>query len=912
MDDEEENNLDNVMLVTLPDPDNINRTITVPVVVPPGRLEELARESPDLASGFRRPSMDELRALAREQDIQRRQAVIRENPIVGRLATFGINMVNDLTLGLSALAFDEDDRRTFEATQRELPGTSMVGSLTGAVAPALVTGGATLGRTGAAALLPGVGIQAAENSLERVLVRRLVNQGMSEGAATAIARSGAMSVGGALGGIQAAVTEANISGTPLDAQSILANSLIGAGLGLGIGGLSAARLGRRAQQQAERLTQHGLGTRGAEVLEDGSIRMIPQVNEEASGPLARLWSSRVGRAVTGFVGESDGEDLRKLMAPGAMREAAERRAFSVYVNELSNITEEALNSTRREVIDNLRSAEFRQRGFRELVHDASANAKAASFGASIRAEGRKIRELVSGPDASRFSDSTIKKAKQMADLIEAAGTADNAAQLATNLDNFLDRVRVNKLGEGFQDTDLRALISSSIVQAEESLSRLGPAGESAVAAQRAVQEFDNAVRDLRGNALKHNISFDEERLNPGALFSSVSDPGYRAKLDLTQDFERLNEVSGRAARLAQERFGIETAEDIHRMLVDSTERLSEARRKGELVAIYQDLSNRESRGSALFAALGAGGISMGVLAGSAIGGVPGMLVGAGVAATLAAASRPISALSRLGVFSKAKAQTQERLVQETSKLKKVLQSGRRAFKGRIARAIPESVLNLKSQDTRRQEYKEITNQLRDLANNPQSVMDTLSELMDGPSEVSPELAEHMASTYVRALQYLASEIPPADQPGPFSHLIDMEPSFAEIESFVRKFEAIEDPIGIISMAANFSLTPDHVTAVQTVYPELYGLIQAEVTNMVGELDKLPPYSARMMVGTLLDVPTDPSLDSEFIYRLQQRYAQTPQQQQEVMSRQITSGGIARIANNTYSASTSISMRLGMQ
>src|SRR5690606_16795055 len=118
-----------------------------------------------------------------------------------------------LTLGLTARMFDEDDRRTFEATQRELPGTSMVGSLTGAVAPALVTGGATLGRTGAAALLPGVGIQAAENSLERVLVRRLVNQGMSEGAATAIARSGAMSVGGALGGIQAAVTEVNISGT---------------------------------------------------------------------------------------------------------------------------------------------------------------------------------------------------------------------------------------------------------------------------------------------------------------------------------------------------------------------------------------------------------------------------------------------------------------------------------------------------------------------------------------------------------------------------------------------------------------------------------------------------------------------------------------------------------------------------
>src|SRR5690606_27476366 len=129
-----------------------------------------------------------------------------------------------------------------------------------------------------------------------------------------------------------------------------------------------------------------------------------------------------------------------------------------------------------------------------------------------------------------------------------------------------------------------------------------------------------------------------------------------------------------------------------------------------------------------------------------------------------------------------------------------------------------SVLNLKSQETRRQEYKEITNQLRELASNPQVVMDSLSELMDGPSEVSPELAEHMASTYVRALQYLASEIPPADQPGPFSHLIDMEPSFAEIESFVRKFEAIEDPIGIISMAANFSLTPDHVTAVQTVYP----------------------------------------------------------------------------------------------
>lgn len=918
---------DNVMLIELPDPNDPGRTIVTPVVVPEGRLEALAQEDPRLAASFRPASEEELRGIAREQDIDRRRQVIQESPIFSRLAAFGINFANEMALGIPGRLMGEDERRTFEATQRELPGTSAAGTLAGVLAPAFATGGASLGEVGAARLLPGVAAQATGNTVERALMQRLVSRGLSEGQARVLARMGGNAVDGSLSGIQAAITNANIEGSPLDAESIVANGLIGAGLGLGTGALFSARLGRRGREQAESLVENGLGPRGVEVLDDGSIRMVDQVNPEANGLLSNMATSRVARTISGFTGETDAEDMRKLLRPGAMQEAQVGRSYSEETVRLSMNTEAALNEARDRYIDRMRSAEFRQSRFAELGPDADEAALAfrENMGAMaqelddlvgrkttrrIARAGKMIDEAVetAGSAGRRLTPQAIKQARELSDLVRDASSASNAADLARRLDNLLDRVRTNKLDEKFKDPVLAAAVHSTITQAEQALTKLGPAGAAAVAAQRAVREYDRAVQDLRGAAIKHNISLDEERINPGALFASVADAGYRVKLDLTNDFTHLNDVVARAGRTAQENYGIDTS-DIHARLVESTRGFSEARRKGELIAIYRDLSGRESRGSALFAALGMSGAGMGATVGGLVAGVPGALIGGGVALAFTAASHPLSMMQRLAFLGGAKRATQERLTGEVSNLRKALERGARAVNaGRLERAIPKTLRALYSQEQRRQEYKEITNQLRELASNPEALMDTLADVTDGPSDVSPELGTYIAGTYVRAVQYLASELPPADQVTPFSHLRDLEPSMAEISSFVRKYEALEDPLGIIRMAAEYRLTADHVAAVRSVYPELFTMIQAEITNMLGDLQKLPPYSARMMVGTLLDVPADPSLDPQFIFRLQQRYAQTSQQQQEA-GPQRTTTGVTRIAGNTYSASQSLQVRL---
>lgn len=897
-------NPEDIVLLETPDPDNPGQIIRQPLTIPRERQAEILRTNPDLAAVLRPTSAEELRALAELQDADRRREVIRSSPIFSRLAAFGLNFANEMSLGLTAPDPGSDEARTAAVLGEERGLASALGTGAGIIGPALATGGSSLAEAGGAALVPGVLAQAAGNSVERLLFRNLIQRGVSPAAARALSITGGATVDGGLSGLQAAITSSNIEGTPLDAETILANVGLGAGLGLGTGGLMSARLGRRARQQATQLAESGMGHAGVEVGADGSLRLIPQTNPEATGLVADALSSRAVRTISGLTAEGDDLGVRRLAAPGAMAEAQAGHVYTREAQDLSARLSESVTRARNEAIEPLRTASFRQSRFGELAgaEDVAGPLRRAMEGSAALLD--DIAETGAqrlGPEAG--------KARRTARLVRAAAEAADAPTLAARLDDLLARARVDRLDEGIADPDLAYGIRTAIRQAEEGLARMGPAGEAAVRAQHAVRDYDLAMRDLRSNSLtKHNISLDEERFNPGALFASVSDSGFRVKQDFTEDLALLNSRAAMAAKVAEDLYGLAPT-GVRAELEAATAQLSELKRKGELIATLRDLQSRESRGAGLFAALGLSGAGMGATVGGVLGGLPGAALGAVVGGGFAMASHPVSALQRLGFLGNAKRSVQARLKAEVGGLRRALESGRRFRKIQAgSRAVPRLVAALKSKEERREQYEAVTEQLRQLASNPEGLMDTLAEATGGVEQVSPEMASYMANAYVRGVQYLVSNLPPADAPSLFGHLQDLEPSDAEINAFVRRFEAIEDPLSIVSMAAEFSLTPEHVQAVRSVYPELYTAIQAEITNMLGNLTKLPPYSARMMVGTLLDVPADPSLDSQFIFRLQQRYAQTGQQQQEIGPRQTTTGA-KRLASNTYSASQSISIRL---
>src|SRR5690606_14661986 len=214
--------------------------------------------------------------------------------------------------------------------------------------------------------------QAVGNTVERALGRYLLTRGVGQGAARGLSIAGGMLADGAISGVQEAITRANIEGTPLDAEMVMSNALFGAGLGLGLGGLVGLpagvltrRAARESAEQANRMIQSGAVQSSVVRGDDGAIHLIRGTNEEASNLITELATSPFGRMVSGLH-EADDIKLRRRAVPGASEMARDVSGYTDLVSRISDEGQEVLNDARGRVISQLRSAEFRQRGFNNI------------------------------------------------------------------------------------------------------------------------------------------------------------------------------------------------------------------------------------------------------------------------------------------------------------------------------------------------------------------------------------------------------------------------------------------------------------------------------------------------------------------------------------------------------------------
>jgi hypothetical protein len=171
----------------------------------------------------------------------------------------------------------------------------------------------------------------------------------------------------------------------------------------------------------------------------------------------------------------------------------------------------------------------------------------------------------------------------------------------------------------------------------------------------------------------------------------------------------------------------------------------------------------------------------------------------------------------------------------------------------------------------------------------------------------PGMYENMVMTAQRQIMYLSNNLPAIEQPGLFDHVEYLPPSMSEMDVFVRRMNAIEDPMSVLENTANLTVTPEEVDALAAVYPEMYRHIQQVTSGMITDIQSLPPYQARIQLGNLLQIPADESLSPSFLSTMQSRGAQTNQQHQARFSQ--GSRRSVQVSGNTYSEAQQIEMRL---
>lgn len=168
---------------------------------------------------------------------------------------------------------------------------------------------------------------------------------------------------------------------------------------------------------------------------------------------------------------------------------------------------------------------------------------------------------------------------------------------------------------------------------------------------------------------------------------------------------------------------------------------------------------------------------------------------------------------------------------------------------------------LKSQDfgakRMRQEssegFRRRVNEIRNLATNPQALIDRTAGNLEGFGDVAPGVAAQMTSMADRAVKYLAAQAEVPAKPGPMAR--EWIPTATERHAFTLKLRAVQAPMSILEDAARGTLVRSQVDAVRAVYPSLAADIEQKALERMTSGEKMP-YRARLMLSLLTGVSAD--------------------------------------------------------
>lgn len=778
--------------------------------------------------------------------------------------------------GLYSLVGDESYGEELEGIRQRRernPTAATVGEVGGMVLPAFFTGGASLGARGGASALraaarftPGGFSAALGNTVGRGIAAR------GGGRLTQIL--GNMAADGAVSGVADAITSANLSDEPLTAERVMSGALFGAVTG-GVGGAALHGAGRLARgvgegfealvRQGERLADVGLGARAETRLIRGGIE-VP-VNPREMGRVQGLASRTSG---------VDADDLS--LVAGAPRRAFDAEGFERVTADAA----ESLSGLSSRVDDAAGAIATPTRA--RAVTDALASVDAAGARSAVRGALETVQtrlaeagEVFEGASAGRMARLSGEVEAALRGLGEGASAADSMQALGRVIEGAQTAAR-EAASEGVEDGS-RALLREVEAMVDNVASE--PAAFGAAAA---------AYSDLRGLGGAWREARSAIELDAATLASELTSRGAPSGATvsrLSDAFETAEEVIERAERTGATKAQLRGArEALDRARTTVGQAIADGEVRGAALRGLASEKDHGALGQLATRGLGRAAGKLGGAAGAFLGGgagyAMGHLAGGAMEAVVDAALKPVSTYQRVARLGTAARQTTERVRAATDRLRGVLRSGRYDRAGRVAvRSTSRVVAALRSDDgaERRAAYRDARDGIRGLVTDPSQLQSRLESTIGPVSEVSPGLSESMGATVVRGVTYLASSLPPVEGANTL-YGAELEPSDFEVDAFLRRYEAIEDPVSVIELASVGELHPEHIEAVSTVYPALYADMTAEVAGLISEAREAgepPPYDVQLTLGTLMGIPADASLTPEMIGALQAGYSQTSEQ-----------------------------------
>ena len=167
----------------------------------------------------------------------------------------------------------------------------------------------------------------------------------------------------------------------------------------------------------------------------------------------------------------------------------------------------------------------------------------------------------------------------------------------------------------------------------------------------------------------------------------------------------------------------------------------------------------------------------------------------------------------------------------------------------------------------------------------QNMTDTLDEIKSDPSKlmslsqneliktVAPQTFTHMKTVAGRALIFLDSKLPRMFSVNPLLKK-KLRPSSQEVYKLKKYMEAIQDPMKVFKEFSKGKISRESIEAISFVYPDIYARMKVEVMQDVDKDPDSIDYKQRLLLGILLNAPTDLALLPDSIKALQQYYSES--------------------------------------
>lgn len=172
------------------------------------------------------------------------------------------------------------------------------------------------------------------------------------------------------------------------------------------------------------------------------------------------------------------------------------------------------------------------------------------------------------------------------------------------------------------------------------------------------------------------------------------------------------------------------------------------------------------------------------------------------------------------------------------------------------------------------EYDTKAGQIRQLNGMPpDQLANGLASVHQKLSEVAPNIAPHIHTTAINAIQYLNSKLPNAGNELPMDS--EEGPSKAQKSQWLQLHETVNNPLSVLDHVKNGTLGGHHVEAIKTVYPDLHQEMVNKMNEEIGALKakgQSVPYKLRSGIAQLTGSPLDSSM--------------TPQHMQSIMMSQM--------------------------